>query len=70
MDNNKPWYASQTVWGGISAIGGGLGTAWLGYTMRDPVTMGAGLTAAFGGLQSIIGRFKADTPIGKPVAAK
>jgi hypothetical protein len=65
--DNKPWYASQTVWGGVAAIGGGLGTAWLGYSMRDPLSVSAGLTAAYGGLQSIIGRFKATTTIGKPV---
>lgn len=66
MIDNKPWYASSTIWGGIMAIGSGLGGAYYGYTQKDPLMISAGLTSAYGGLQAIIGRFKATTPIGKP----
>lgn len=70
MDNNKPWYASQTVWGGVAAIGAGLGAAYASYKAGDVGGASAGLMAAFGGLQAIIGRFKATAAIGKPVGAK
>ena len=66
--DNKPWFASQTVWGGVAAIGAGLGGAYVAYKAGDITTASAGLMAAFGGLQSIIGRFKATSTIGKPVA--
>jgi hypothetical protein len=66
--DNKPWYASQTIWGGIAAMGGGLGLAYYGYQHSDPISVSGGLTAAFGGLQSVIGRFKSTTVIGKAAA--
>ena len=68
--DNKPWYASQTIWGGVAAIGGGLGVAYVSYKSGDVAGASAGLMAAFGGLQSIIGRMKATAVIGKPAVAK
>lgn len=64
-DATKPWYASQAIWGGIAAIGGGLGSAIFAYLNHDIGSAIAGLTAAAGGLHAIVGRVKADTPIAK-----
>lgn len=63
---NKPWYASQTVWSSLGAVGAGLGAAYHGYTTNDTVTMSAGLTAAFAGIGAVVGRFKANASIVKP----
>ena len=62
--DNKPWFASQTVWGGIAAIGAGMSGAYVAYKSGDVGGASAGLMAAFGGLQAIIGRFRATTVIG------
>lgn len=74
MNPNIPWYKSQTIWGGIQAVVGGLITVGVALRAGDistAVTNGqtvfvaaAGLAASFGGLQAIIGRFKAVKPIG------
>jgi hypothetical protein len=69
MNGTKSWIASQAVWGGIAAIGAGLAGAYVAYKSGDMQGVSAGLLAAFGGVQAIIGRIKADTVIGaKPVA--
>jgi hypothetical protein len=68
--DNKSWYASQTIWGGVAAIGAGLGGAYASWKMGDMGGMSAGLMAAFGGVQAIIGRFKATATIGAAPAAK
>lgn len=71
MNDTKPWYTSQTIWGGVAAIGGGLGGAYYAFSHGDMGTVATCLTAAFGGITAIIGRFKADTAIGpKTVPAK
>lgn len=61
----KAWYASQTIWGGIGAICAGLGMVVDGVMTKSVPEVGAGALAAAGGLHSIVGRFKATTPIGK-----
>jgi hypothetical protein len=61
----KPWYASQTVWGGIAAIGGGFGGVAYAIQQKDPAAILPALVAAAGGIHAVIGRFKADTPIGR-----
>lgn len=64
MNGYKSWIASQTVWGGIAAIGAGLGAAFVAWQGKDMNGVAAGLMAAFGGVQAIVGRIKADTTIG------
>ena len=69
MTNYKSWIASQSIWGGIAAIGAGLGGAFIAWQAGDMNGVGAGLLAAFGGVQAIVGRVKADAVIGKAPAA-
>lgn len=68
--DSKPWYTSQAIWGGIAAVGAGLGAAYASYRAGDIAGASAGLMAAFGGAQAIIGRFKATSFIGKPHVVK
>jgi len=74
----KPWYRSQTIWGGIAAIGSGLaGLATVAAEMAgggglNADTLSIAITAltsgisAIGGALSVRGRVKASQPIGKP----
>jgi lysozyme len=69
MTNTTPWYKSQTIWGGLQAVVGGSIAVYMALKAGDvgsAVTAGqtvfvaaAGLASAFGGLQAVIGRFKA-----------
>jgi hypothetical protein len=59
LADTKVWYASQTFWGGLAAIGAGLGGAYAAYKAGNMEAMVASLTAAGGGLMAVIGRFKA-----------
>ena len=73
MTNTTPWYKSQTIWGGLQAVVGGSIAVYMALKSGDvgsAVTAGqtvfvaaAGLASAFGGLQAIIGRFKATKTI-------
>jgi Domain of unknown function (DUF1906) len=66
MNNSvKPWYASQTVWGALAAIAGGLGGVVFGALNGDTPTILVSVTAAAGGFHALVGRFKATTPIGR-----
>jgi hypothetical protein len=69
MLDNKPWYASLGIWSGIGSIGAGFGTAYYGYTQKDPNMVAGGLTAAFSGVGAVVGRFKANSVIGKAINA-
>ena len=72
--DNKPWYASQTIWGGLGAIIGGTVAAYSALKTGDIAgvvsnaqqvfVVVSSMAAAFGGLQAVIGRFKAVKPIG------
>jgi hypothetical protein len=57
--DTKPFFASQTFWGGIAAIGAGIGSAYMAYKVGNMEGVMAGMTAAGGGLAAVIGRFKA-----------
>lgn len=77
MNGTTPWYASQTIWGGLQAVVGGVVTTYLalrGGNIAGAIDSGqqvviavAALASAFGGLQAIIGRFKATKMVGKAV---
>ena len=65
--DNKSWYTSKAVWGGLIAIGaavaGGFGVVIDTDTqgqMADLIVVGVG---AIGGLLAIYGRIKAEKPI-------
>ena len=67
MMDNKAWYTSKAVWGGLIAIGaavaGGFGVVIDTDTqgqMADLIVVGVG---AIGGLLAIYGRIKAEKPI-------
>lgn len=64
MDGTTAWYASQTFWGSVIAMVAGAGAAYDGLVKGDQTQTSAGLTAAFGGLFAVIGRFKATKPLG------
>lgn len=67
--DGKAWYTSQAVWGGVAAVGAGLGGAYWGWMNKDPTAISAGLSAAFGGVMAVVGRFKATDVLGKVVAS-
>jgi hypothetical protein len=67
---NKPWYASQTVWASLSTIGVSLGGAYLAYKAGDINLAMTSLIAAGSGVGSLVGRFKATASLGKPAVAK
>ena len=69
MEENKPWYISKTVWGGLIAVGaavaGSFGVdidAGTQSEIVDYIVVGVG---AIGGLVAIIGRLQANKKIGK-----
>ena len=69
MEENKAWYMSKTVWGGLIAVGaavaGSFGVDVDAATqgeIADYIVVGVG---AIGGLVAIWGRVKAEKKIGK-----
>jgi len=66
---NKPWYASKAVIGGIVAVASGLaGVAGIVVSPEDQEAIIAAVTAvgsAVGGVLAVYGRVKASQPIGK-----
>ncbi len=62
-DNTKPFWASQTIWSAIAVVGASLTGAVLAWKSSDMASFGACLTAAFGGVNAIIGRYRATTLI-------
>jgi hypothetical protein len=67
MEQNKPWYLSKTVWGGLVAVGASA-LGFFGYSvdagtqdqLSDALVMGA---TAIGGVLAIYGRVKATKKI-------
>ena len=59
----KPYWASQTIWSGIAVIGSSLTGAALSWKGGDLNAFGAAITAALGGVNAIVGRYKAVTAI-------
>lgn len=69
MLNEKKWYESKAVWGGIISVASIAGGAF-GYTVSDGdqeqlATAFAGAGATFGAVLSIVGRIKATHSIGR-----
>lgn len=62
-EQDKPWWASKTVWGGATAIISGI-AGLFGYVLsadeQEAVTAAAvALASAIGGILAIYGRIKA-----------
>jgi hypothetical protein len=62
-DSAKPFWASQTIWSSIAVVGSSITGAVLAWKAQDMASFGMALTAALGGLNAIIGRVRATTPI-------
>ncbi len=63
-DNSKPFWASQTIWSAVAVVGASLGGALLAWKSQDLAAFGAALTAALGGINAIVGRYRASSVIG------
>jgi uncharacterized membrane protein len=67
--NQKPWWQSKTVWGGLVAVGAGI--AGLFGLDLDAQAQGAlaehgvAIASAIGGLLAVYGRVKANSKVGK-----
>ncbi len=64
MQETKPFWASQTIWSAIAVIGSSVAGALLAWRSGDFAAFGAAVTAVLGGLNAIVGRVRAVTPIG------
>lgn len=60
----KPFWASQTIWSSVAVIGSSAAGAFLAWRSGDFAAFGAAVTAVLGGLNAIVGRMRAVTPIG------
>lgn len=69
MEENKAWWQSKAVWGGLvalgSAVAGAFGIYVGGATQEEIVNYIAVGAGAVGGLAAIYGRLKAEKKIGK-----
>jgi len=61
--DTKPFWASQTIWSSVAVIGSSLTGALLAWKGNDIAGFGAALTALLGGVNAIVGRMRAATPI-------
>ena len=59
----KPFWASQTIWSSVAVIGSSLTGAALSWKTGDISSFGAAITAALGGVNAIVGRYKATSAI-------
>jgi hypothetical protein len=67
MDENKYWWQSRAVFGGLVAIGAGV-AGMIGYTIDSDMQEGlvaacTGIAAGIGGILAIVGRVKASKRI-------
>jgi hypothetical protein len=62
-DGAKPFWASQTIWSSVAVIGSSATGAFLAWRSGDFAAFGAAITAVLGGLNAIVGRVRAVTPI-------
>lgn len=60
---SKPFWASQTVWSSVAVIGSSLTGSLLAWKSGDMAAFGAALTAVLGGINAIVGRFRAVSAI-------
>lgn len=69
MGEQKPWWQSKTVWGGLVALGAGIAGAFgvtVGAEDQELITSSIlGIASAAGGLIAVYGRLKAQSEIKK-----
>ena len=58
-NESKPFWASQTVWSSVAVIGSSLAGSVLAWKSGDMAAFGTALTAVLGGINAIVGRFRA-----------
>ena len=63
QEASKPFWASQTVWSSLAVIGASAAGALIAWRGRDMEGLAAAITALLGGVNAIVGRFRADLPI-------
>lgn len=67
MDDEKSWYRSKTIWGGLVALGAALAGLWgveIGGTESDALALALSQAgAAVGALVAILGRLAAEKTI-------
>lgn len=59
LEAAKPFWASQTIWSAVAVVGSSAAGAWLAWLSGDMAAFGAALTALLGGMNAIVGRFRA-----------
>ena len=62
-ETGKPFWASQTIWSAVAVVGASLAGAILSWKSGDMASFGTSPTAALGGINAIVGRFRATAPI-------
>ena len=67
-DTAKPFWASQTVWSAVAALGASVAGSLFALKSGDMAGLAAGLTGAIGAANAIAGRFKATGPL-KPLGS-
>ncbi|MDB5569060.1 MAG: hypothetical protein JWN93_243 [Hyphomicrobiales bacterium] len=60
----KPFWASQTIWSSLAVVGSSAAGALFAWKSGDMSAFGAAITALLGGVNAIVGRWRAVTPIG------
>ena len=61
--SRKPFWASQTIWSSVAVIGSSVAGGVLAFRSGDLNAFGAAITAALGGVNAIVGRYKATSAI-------
>ncbi len=64
MGETKPFYASQTVWSALAVIGSSACGGVLAWRTGNIGAFGSALTALLGGINAIVGRYRAVAKIG------
>ncbi len=65
IESPQPFWASQTIWSAFAVVGSSAGAAFLAWKSGDMAAFGASLTAVLGGINTIVGRFRAASPIAR-----
>lgn len=63
LSDTKPFWASQTIWSAVAVIGSSATGALLAWQSNDMASFGAAITAMLGGVNAIVGRYRAGAAI-------
>ncbi|MBV1705846.1 MAG: acetylmuramidase [Hyphomicrobiales bacterium] len=64
MNGSKPFWASQTVWSALAVIGSSACGGVMAWRTGNIGAFGSALTALLGGINAIVGRYRATAKIG------